>query len=137
MRGGDFWLVSVRLSGLALAVLWLASGVVSLGLYPKAESLAMLGRAAVPEALAPLALHGAAGLDLLFGLVLLFAPRGRRWYRPQIALVAFYSAVIAAALPELLLHPFAPVIKNIPVAAALWLLHCEEREGEERGRWTT
>jgi hypothetical protein len=54
----------------------------------------------------------------------------RRWlWRFQLILIAGYSAIIAVWLPELLLHPFAPVLKNLPMLAAILALH----ELEERG----
>ena len=49
-------------------------------------------------------------------------------WRAQIGLVAAYSAIIALWLPEWWLHPFGPLVKNIPLLAVLVLLH----EMEER-----
>ena len=41
---------------------------------------------------------------------------GRAWlWWSQCALVVFYTAVIAIALPEFLVHPFGPIVKNIAV----------------------
>jgi len=116
----------------ALALVWLASGIVSLFVHPIEDSLQLLQRAGVPTALAPTALVAAAGLDLVFGVLLLFAPRGRRAYLWQIALIVGYSLVIALTLPEFLWHPYAPILKNVPMVAALWLLH-----RDEQSRWTT
>jgi uncharacterized protein YbjT (DUF2867 family) len=117
---------------LALAFVWLASGLVSLFVHPLDDSLRLLQQAGVPPSLAPAALVGAAGIDLVFGVLLLFAPRGRRAYLWQIALILGYSCVIALMLPEFLWHPYAPVLKNVPLLAALWLLH-----RDEQSRWTT
>lgn len=113
---------------LALAALWLLSGIVSLGLFPIDASLALLHASAVPPAMAPFALYAAAGLDLYLGLRLLLAPRGRRAYGFQLLVIAAYTAVIASTQPAFLLHPFAPIVKNLPIAAALWLLHVRERD---------
>jgi hypothetical protein len=124
--------VDLVLLRLSLALVWLASGLVSLFAHPIEDSLQLLQRAGVPAALAPTALVGAAGIDLVFGVLLLFAPRGRRGYRWQIALVLGYSFVIALTLPEFLWHPYAPILKNLPLVAALWLLH-----RDEQSRWNT
>ena len=43
-------------------------------------------------------------------------------YLAQLALLLFYSAVIAWRLPEFWLHPFGPMLKNLPLAAAIVLL---------------
>lgn len=118
----------------AVALVWIVTGIVSLGLYPVEDSYALLARAGVPQALQPLALYGAAGLDLLFGLMC-FAPA--RWRFPwiwaaQAALILGYTAIISVRLPEFWLHPYGPLTKNLPMLAVLWLLGTLERK-----RWTT
>lgn len=118
----------------AVALVWIITGIVSLGLYPVEDSYALLARAGVPQALRPLALYGAAGLDLLFGLMC-FAPA--RWRFPwiwaaQAALILGYTAIISVRLPEFWLHPYGPLTKNLPMLAVLWLLGTLERK-----RWTT
>lgn len=106
----------------SIALLWLASGIVSLGIYPVEQSYALLAQTGVTGAMAPLALYGAAALDILFG-VLIIAGRSRRWlWLAQLALIAGYSAIIAWFMPEFWLHPYAPMVKNIPIAAAILLL---------------
>ena len=62
---------------LSLAVVWLLTGFVSVFVFPVEESKALLARAGVPEALRPLALHGAAGLDFAFGVLTLWRSRAR------------------------------------------------------------
>lgn len=110
---------------LSIAAVWIWTAIVSAALYPAEQSYGLLARSGVPPALAPLMLYGAAMLDLLFGAATLAWPRrtrGRLWLA-QIALIAFYSVVIAVRLPEFLLHPYGPISKNLPMLAALWLLY--------------
>lgn len=57
---------------LSRAVVWIATGMVSIGIFPVTESHALLGRAGVPVALQPLALYSAAALDLAFGVATLW-----------------------------------------------------------------
>jgi hypothetical protein len=52
-----------------------------------------------------------------------FLWNGKWLWRTQIALVLGYTALISLFLPELWLHPFGPVLKNLPILAALALLH--------------
>ncbi len=108
-----------------LAMVWIASGVVSLGLYPVQESLALLARAGIGSSFF---LYGAAVLDIAMG-VGIYALKDRRWlWRLQFLLILGYSTIIAWWLPEFLLHPFAPVLKNLPMLAAIVALHeLEER----------
>lgn len=110
---------------LALAITWFAAGIVSLGLYPVEQSHALLARAGVPEALRPAALGGAALLNLLLGLLTLWPLRHRAQkalWGAQALLVLFYTAVITWRLPEFWLHPYGPIVKNLPILAALLLL---------------
>jgi hypothetical protein len=113
-------------------LVWIVPAVVSLGLYPVADSYLLLARAGVPPALQPLALYGAALLDLALG-VLCVLPRRPRWlWLAQIALIAGYTAIISARLPEYWLHPYGPLSKNVPMLAVLWWLHLTEERA-----WTT
>ncbi len=115
----DWLLPLLRFS---IGAVWIVSGVVSLGLYPLEESLAMLQRVGLSGTAALTALYGAAALDIVLGIATFSTNRKGLW-RAQIALIAAYSAIISAFLPELWLHPFGPVLKNLPMLAALIALH--------------
>lgn len=107
-----------------VAVTWIATGILSLGVYPAQESLALLARVGLSGAGALAALYGAAALDLAFGIGIYALQKGRRWlWRAQLALILGYSVVIALFLPEFWLHPFGPLLKNLPLLAAILLLH--------------
>jgi hypothetical protein len=119
------WLLPVL--RLSIAVVWIATAVVSAGLYPVEQSYALLAATGIPAALHPLMLYGAAGLDLAFGIGILVLRRRRWLWLAQGALIAFYTVIIALKLPEFLLHPYGPLTKNLPMLAAIWLLYeCEE-----------
>lgn len=109
----------------ALAIVWLVTAALSAGLYPRDQSLALLAAVGLHGASALAALYGAAALDAVMGLATLFRP-GRRLWWSQIALIAGYTLIIAGALPEYLIHPFGPVLKNLPILALLALLLAEE-----------
>jgi uncharacterized protein YbjT (DUF2867 family) len=110
----------------SIAVVWIWTGIVSVGLYPREESLQLLARTGVPEVLAPLLLYGAAGLDLAFGFATLLLRRRRLLWLSQMALILLYSAIITVKLPEFWLHPYGPMVKNLPMLAALYLLYVLE-----------
>jgi uncharacterized protein YbjT (DUF2867 family) len=127
------WLLPIL--RVSIAMVWIIAGVVSLGLYPVEESLALLARTHLTGSLANVALYGAAVLDLVLGAATLLSallipmgiPRRALWLA-QIALIVVYTAIITVALPELWFHPFGPVAKNLPLLAALLLLYyLEER----------
>jgi uncharacterized protein YbjT (DUF2867 family) len=106
----------------SIGAVWIVSGAVSLGLYPLEESLAMLGRVGLTGTLAWAALYGAAALDVVLGLASFLTSKRSLW-RAQIALILAYTAILSVFLPELWLHPFGPVLKNLPMLAALLALH--------------
>ncbi|HUP30501.1 MAG TPA: DoxX-like family protein, partial [Usitatibacter sp.] len=112
----------------SIAVVWLTAGIVSVGPYPVDESLALLARTGITGALAPAALFGAAALDFVLGVATLALPRRRLLWMVQIAVIVVYTAIITVALPEQWLHPYGPVVKNLPMLAAIvLLLRLEER----------
>jgi uncharacterized protein YbjT (DUF2867 family) len=114
----------------AVALVWIVTGVVSLGVYPVEESYALLARVGLTGVAASLALYGAAILDLAFGVGILVVRRRRRrlWlWRAQMALIAGYTAIISFFLPEFWAHPYGPLTKNLPMVVAILMLHEFER----------
>ncbi|MCE7031493.1 SDR family oxidoreductase [Lysobacter sp. GX 14042] len=125
------WLLP--LMRLSLAVMWIFTGVVSLGLYPVGQSLALLARTGLHGVAALVALYLAATLDIALGVATV-ALRRRLWvYRAQLALIAGYTLLITVFLPEYWLHPYGPILKNLPVLALILTLH----ELDEGRRWNT
>jgi uncharacterized protein YbjT (DUF2867 family) len=120
------WLLPVL--RLAIALVWIATAIVSAFLYPAADSYQLLARSGIPEPLRPLMLYGASVFDLLLGLGTLFMRRRRWLWLMQLALIGFYTIVIAFRLPEFLVHPYGPLTKNLPMLAAIWLLYELEKE---------
>jgi uncharacterized protein YbjT (DUF2867 family) len=112
----------------AIALVWIVTGIVSLGLYPVKDSYALLARVHIEGALAPVMLYGAALLDLAFGVGTLVLKRRYWLWIAQAAVIAFYTVIISFFLPEFWLHPYGPLLKNLPMLAAiLLLLEVEER----------
>src|SRR5829696_621188 len=107
----------------SIAIVWITTGIVSLGLYPTSESYALLSRVGVSAAHAPILLYGAAALDLFLGFATLIMRRRRWLWIAQILLILGYTLIITLKLPEFWLHPYGPVLKNLPLLAALWLLY--------------
>lgn len=111
--GRRLWRGGARL---ALSLLWLGSAIASLVSWPLSLNL-----------LAPLGLSGAAawsvliaavGLDALLGVLTLVRPGPRLWVL-QGATILAYSMLVALWLPVYWFHPFAPMLKNLPVLALL------------------
>ena len=126
---------------IAIALVWIWTGMVSFGLYPEADSLALLARLGAEGDFARVLLYSAALLDLILGLLIFTLRGGRRqllWV-VQFGLIAFYTVAITVWLPEFWLHPYGPILKNLPMLAALLLLYQLEDPLPEQGatRWTT
>jgi nucleoside-diphosphate-sugar epimerase len=107
----------------SVAAVWLVTGIVSFGVYPVSESYALLARVGIVGMAAPVMLYGAALLDVVFGVATLAMKRRRMLWLAQMAVIAGYSAIITWKLPEFWLHPYGPILKNLPMLAALWLLY--------------
>lgn len=116
------WLLPVL--RVALALMWIVTAVVSLWVYPVPDSLGLLARTGLTGTAGWISLYGAALLDLVLGVAMLWPGLRRQLvYRLQAALILGYTFAITLWLPEFWAHPYGPVLKNIPLLAAIWLLH--------------
>jgi uncharacterized protein YbjT (DUF2867 family) len=111
----------------SIALVWIATGFISLGLFPVRDSYALLARVGVSGALAPLLLYGAALMDIAFGVATLLLRRRRLLWLAQATAIVAYTLIITLRLPEFWLHPFGPLLKNLPLLAAVALLYHLER----------
>lgn len=108
----------------AVALVWIWTGIVSLGLYPVADSLQLLADFGLHGTLATVALYTAAWLDLILGLLTLFAQGRlrRRVLGLQLLVIAGYTVMITLRLPEWWLHPYGPISKNLTMVLVIALL---------------
>lgn len=116
MKARDLKLIRVT-----LALIWLVTGTLSLGIFPVRDSLALLAQVGLHGRVAEVSLYGSASLDLALGILTLLRPSRRLW-QAQAMLIVLYSLIILLFLPAYWLHPFAPVLKNLPILLLLWLL---------------
>ncbi|QDQ26998.1 SDR family oxidoreductase [Chitinimonas arctica] len=118
--------LAIPLLRLSIAFVWLYTAWVSIFAYPIADSLALLAAVGLTGTLGTISLYGSALLDLSFGLGTLLLRRRKSLYLAQLALIAFYTIVITVCLPHFWWHPYGPLLKNLPMLAALWLLYVVE-----------
>jgi hypothetical protein len=115
-----------------LGAVWVITAVLSFGIFPREESLDLLARTGIPPSWRPWMLHGAALFDLALGILTLWPPsqpRQRVWlWAVQAGLIVAYTLIIAFRLPEFALHPFGPLLKNLPILAILLLLLILDRD---------
>ncbi|MDB5581187.1 MAG: short chain dehydrogenase [Bradyrhizobium sp.] len=111
----------------SLATVWIVSGLVSAFSFPIDASYELLARVGLPAPLRSVGVYGGAAVDIVLGVSILLL-QDRTWaWRLQLVLVAFYTLIIAWKLPEFTRHPFGPLIKNLPILAATWLLLQSDR----------
>ncbi|TWG93443.1 DoxX-like protein [Luteimonas sp. J16] len=118
---------SLPLMRAALAFTWIATGLISLFVYPRELSLELLARVGLAGGLANAALWTAALLDIALGVALLLMRSRALLYVAQLVLVATYTLVITIWLPEQWSHPFGPVLKNLPLLAMIAALAALDR----------
>ena len=128
---GDIWRARLYflqpLLRLTLGFLWFGTGLVSFGLFPPAEFYVMLGELGLTGSIAEVALFGAAGLNIVLGVLLLVNWRPA-WVATAMLVLLVVFSVTALLLPhEYWLTPFAPILKNFPIGVALLALIAMER----------
>ena len=69
--------------------------------------------------MAPLILYGASMADFALGILVLSRWRLRLVAALQIGIMLAYMLVISFCLPEFWLHPFGPLLKNLPLLMAI------------------
>ncbi|MBC3936974.1 SDR family oxidoreductase [Undibacterium sp. CY7W] len=110
-----------------LALIWIVTAVLSLGLYPIQDSLQLLQALPVPASLQLPLLYSAGVLDGLLGLACIVFPSRKLWVF-QLGLIGVYSLLIALYLPQFWLHPFGPILKNVAIVALLISLISTDRK---------
>lgn len=109
-----------------LATVWLVTGVLALGIYPQQDSLRLLEEVGLKGEMASVALYASALFDILLGILTLLRPGTLLW-RAQAILVLTYTLIISICMPEYWIHPFGPLLKNLPILAILLVLARNER----------
>ena len=95
----------------AIAFLWLWSGIQP-ALFALPQSLDLLAQTGVQAAFRVPLFAFSCALDVFFGL-------GCATRLRHAAVVLAYSAIVAFRLPQMWAHPFAPLVKNVPVVAVM------------------
>lgn len=87
-------------------------------------SLDLLHSVGIPNPLQWPTLIAASLLDIGFAFLCFSRLRSHSsvWLL-QLITVAAYSLIIAFGLPEMWAHPFAPLVKNLPIMATLFFLY--------------
>ncbi len=112
-----------------LGIIWIVSGLSSLINFDQSrELISLIG---VKGNWGDAIIFTAASGDILLGLALWagsFYQSLRKWaLYIQIVVMIIYSAILAIMLPTFLLHPFAPIVKNLALLVLAMYLLVEEK----------
>jgi len=113
---------------LTIAFLWIWSGIVSIFLFPHEQSYSFLAASGIAGNAAPITLYALALLDIALGLATLLSTKTRQLMLLQLAVIFLYTLTITFTLPEFWLHPFGPVLKNLPLLVTLLVYSVLEGE---------
>ncbi|MCP4936566.1 MAG: SDR family oxidoreductase [bacterium] len=107
---------------IALAIMWIMAGVVSLFFFPVEKSLALLAKLGFTGSTGTIAFYGAVLLDIFIGLSLLMRFRIKQIAALQIGLIAVYTLALSWVAPMMWSDPFGPLAKNIPILVAILIM---------------
>lgn len=122
MKRAELNTLEIWSARLVISTVWGLTGLVSLGGFPLSASLDLLARVGLQGPISEATLYAAALLDIVLGVLTITRPSKRLW-KAQAVLILIYTVIISVRLPEFWLHPFGPVLKNLPIFMILWLLH--------------
>jgi uncharacterized protein YbjT (DUF2867 family) len=101
-----------------LAILWLASGITGL-LDLRGWAVLLISQLPIRMGTALFALAVACIADMVVAVLLLRRWRPRRLALIQVILVTGYTIMATALFPSLWLEPLGPLLKNLPILAAI------------------
>ncbi|WP_342315142.1 DoxX-like family protein [Lysobacter sp. FW306-1B-D06B] len=105
----------------SIVFVWLATALVSLWELD-GQSMQLLANAGIfHRDIAVALIVAGAAVDLLLGVAIALRP-SRRIYLWALAMMLAMTAIASVLDPSLWLHPLGPLTKNVPIAAALWIL---------------
>ncbi len=116
----------IRLLRQSLVLVWLGTALVS-AIEHQGQGRDLLLRAGLQsEAWIQALVWGGALADACVGLALWRWP-GKASYTAALCLMLGMTAVATVLLPQLWLDPLGSLLKNLPIAAMLWVLMKEDR----------
>jgi hypothetical protein len=110
-----------RLLRYSLVAVWLGTAFVSVVEWRGQSQDLLRGSELVPAGWSDGLIAAGVAVDLLLGLMLWLRPN-RVTYGAALFVMSVMTALASFMQPSLWLHPLGPLLKNLPIAAALWVL---------------
>jgi nucleoside-diphosphate-sugar epimerase/uncharacterized membrane protein YphA (DoxX/SURF4 family) len=105
-----------------IAFVWIWSGVVSAFLYPQPLALELLHEIGVTAPYDIPLLYLASFLDITIGVLMLIGYRLQMLLNLQLLVIVVYTLLLTLLAPYHWLHPFGPVLKNLPLILSIYIL---------------
>ena len=107
---------------LIIGVVWIWSGIVSAFLYPQPLALELLHEVGIPIGIDKPLLYIASFLDISIGVLTIIGYRLQVLLIFQIIVIVVYTVLLSILAPYHWLHPFGPVLKNLPLLFSIYVL---------------
>lgn len=101
-----------------LVLMWLVSGLVGIFTGPVIAKAVLAAVGWNSEWAMPI-VWATCLIDFAIAALILLDGRGNRSTMVQLAVIAFYTIALTVALPQLWLDPLGPLLKNVPILAAV------------------
>lgn len=105
-----------------LGFVWIWSGIVSAFLYPQVDALRLLHEIGVHPPLDIPLLYIASSLDILLGILTIVGYKLKFLLMFQMLVIIVYTILLTFLAPYHWLHPFGPILKNIPLVLTIFIL---------------
>ena len=112
---------------LIIGFVWIWSGIVSAFLYPQPLALELLHNIGIPIGLDVPLLYMASFLDITLGILTIIGCCLQGLFYLQLVVIVFYTLLLTVFASYYWLHPFGPVLKNLPLLLSIYILwHMEK-----------
>jgi nucleoside-diphosphate-sugar epimerase len=105
-----------------IGLVWIWSGLVSAWLYPQTLALELLHEVGIAAPWDLPLLYLASTLDIVLGVLIIIGFRLRLLLYFSIVVIVVYTLLLSFLAPHHWLHPFGPVLKNIPLIITIFIL---------------
>jgi uncharacterized protein YbjT (DUF2867 family) len=107
---------------IGLAIIWIATGLISAFVHPMTASVELVKPLGLTGWLAPASVYTGAAIDAILGVLLLANWRPAFIGALQIAVMLGYTALATIAVPAAWVDPFGPLLKNVAVLLATFVM---------------
>lgn len=105
-----------------IGFVWIWSGIVSAFLHPQVDALKLLHDVGISSPFDVPLLYISSFLDIAIGVVTLVGYKLKEVLIFQMLVIFVYTVILTLLAPYHWLHPFGPVLKNLPLIVTIYIL---------------